>query len=137
MEKFNMGRMEPGVHLYCRRILIQQQVDELLPEYFRFIRGVVDSADLPLNISRETMQDSALIAKLRRVLTNRIIKFLDEEAKDDIERYNKFFDEFGGFIKEGVTSDFEQRDNLAKLLRFPPAKRKMRSGFPWISISNG
>ncbi len=123
-EKFNFGRMEPGVHLYCRNILIQHQVDELLPEYFRFIRGVVDSADLPLNISRETMQDSALVAKLRHVLTKRLIKFLSEEAENCKEKYDNFFKEFGIFIKEGVTADFENRESLAKLLRFASSATK-------------
>ncbi|MBZ0265933.1 molecular chaperone HtpG [bacterium] len=118
MEKFHFGRMEPGVHLYCRKVLIQQQAEKLLPEYLRFLRGVVDSSDLPLNISRETMQDSALVARLNRVITGRFLKFLDEQAHDDEEKYSTFFKEFGMFIKEGATSDFERRDELAKLLRF-------------------
>jgi molecular chaperone HtpG len=118
MEGFGFGRMEPGVSLYCKRVLIQSQVEEILPEYFRFIRGVVDSEDLPLNISRETMQDSALVAKLRRVLTKRLIKFLAEEAGSDAEKYAEFYKEFGHFIKEGVATDHENKDDLAKLLRY-------------------
>ncbi len=118
IEKLGFARTEPGVALYCRKILIQQQAEELLPDYFRFIRGVVDSDDLPLNISRETMQDSALVAKLKRVLTGRLIKFFDEQAKSDPEKYDGFFREFGAFIKEGVSSDFEHREKIAKLLRF-------------------
>jgi len=118
MESFGFSRLEPGVALYCKKVLIQQNVEELLPDYFRFVRGVVDSEDLPLNISRETMQDSALIAKLKRVLTGRIIKFLKEEAEFDAETYDKFFKTFGGFIKEGASSDFEHREELAKLLRY-------------------
>jgi len=98
--------------------MIQSQVEELLPEYFRFIRGVVDSEDLPLNISRETMQDSALVAKLRRVLTGRLIKFLAEEAKSDAEKYGEFFKTFGVFLKEGVATDADNRGELAKLLLY-------------------
>lgn len=122
LERFGLGRMEPGVHLYCKRVLIQQQVDNLLPDYFRFFRGVVDSEDLPLNISRETMQDSALVAKLRKVLTGRLIKFLAEKAKEDPEGYAKFFRLFGPFLKEGVYTDGEHREELAALLRFPSSK---------------
>ncbi len=118
MEGFGLGRMEPGVTLYCKRVMIQSQVEELLPEYFRFIRGVVDSEDLPLNISRETMQDSALVAKLRRVLTGRLIKFLAEEAKSDAEKYGEFFKTFGVFLKEGVATDADNRGELAKLLLY-------------------
>jgi molecular chaperone HtpG len=118
MESFGFARLEPGVALYCKKVLIQSNVEELLPEYFRFIRGVVDSEDLPLNISRETMQDSALIAKLKRVLTGRIIKFLKEEADFEPEKYDKFFKTFGMFIKEGASSDFDNRNELAKLLRY-------------------
>ena len=117
-EGFGLGRMEPGVALYCKRVMIQSQVEELLPEYFRFIRGVVDSEDLPLNISRETMQDSALVAKLRRVLTGRLIKFLAEEAKSDAEKYREFFSNFGVFLKEGVATDHDNRGELAKLLLY-------------------
>ncbi|MDP8207106.1 MAG: molecular chaperone HtpG [Candidatus Electryonea clarkiae] len=118
MESFGLGRMEPGVSLYCKKVMIDQKMTDLLPEYFRFIKGVVDSEDLPLNISRETMQDSALIAKLKRVLTKRLIKMFDEEASFDPEKYVDFFRKFGMFIKEGVYSDFENRNDLAKLLRF-------------------
>ena len=117
-EKFGFGRMEPGVSLYCRKILIQQKTKDLLPEYFRFIRGVVDSEDLPLNISRETMQDSALIAKLKRVLTKRLIKHLSEAAEEDPKKYREFFKKFGSFIKEGVYTDYDNKNDLAKLLRF-------------------
>ncbi len=118
MEAFGLGKTEANISLYCKKVLIQQRMEELLPEYFRFIKGVVDSEDLPLNISRETMQDSALIAKLKRVVTRRLIKMFDEEANFDGEKYAEFFKKFGMFIKEGVYSDFENRNDLAKLLRF-------------------
>ena len=118
MEGFGFGRMEPGVALYCRKVLIDSHPKNLLPDWLRFLRGVVDSADLPLNISRETMQDSALIQKLNQVITKRFLKTLEEKAKNEPEVYNDFWKSFGLFIKEGVTTDFIHRDQLLKLLRF-------------------
>ncbi len=109
---------ELHVDLYCKKVLIQAQAKGLFPDWMRFLHGVVDSEDLPLNISRETMQDSALVAKLREVLVKRFIKFLEEEAKSDAEKYALFFREHGHCLKEGVTSDYSHRDALAKLLRF-------------------
>jgi molecular chaperone HtpG len=82
MEKLGMPKTESEVHLYCKRILIQSKSKGLLPDWLRFLKGVVDSEDLPLNISRETMQDSALLQKLNKVLTGRFLKFLEEEAKE-------------------------------------------------------
>jgi TNF receptor-associated protein 1 len=118
MELVSMTREEHHVDLYCKKILIQSRAKGLFPEWMRFLRGVVDSEDLPLNISRETMQDSALLAKLREVLVKRWLKFLDEEAKSDSEKYDKFFRQHGHCLKEGVTTDWSHRDALAKLLRF-------------------
>jgi len=117
-ELFGFGQMEPGVSLYCKNVLIDDKPEGLLPEWLRFLRGVIDSADLPLNISRESMQDSTLVRKLNRVVTKRFLKFLDGEAKDDPAKYREFYDKFSRFLKEGVVVDFEHRDNLAKLLRF-------------------
>ena len=113
-----MPRGESQVHLYCRKILIDSEPKELLPEWMRFVKGVVDSEDLPLNISRESMQDSALMAKLKTVLSKRFIKMLTEKAKKDAEKYDEFFKTFGRFIKEGVASDHANKDALGKLLRF-------------------
>jgi len=117
-ELATMTREEPHVDLYCKKVLIQPKSKGLFPEWCRFLRGVVDSEDIPLNISRETMQDSALLAKIREVLVKRWLKFLDEEAKSDAEKYAKFFREHGHCLKEGVTTDWSHRDALAKLLRF-------------------
>lgn len=117
-ELFTLTRGEPEVHLYCRKILIQARAKALFPEWLRFLRGVVDSEDLPLNISRESMQDSALMRKLNEVLTKRVLKWLDEEAKADPEKYAKFFAQHGHCLKEGVATDWTHRDSLAKLLRF-------------------
>jgi len=112
------GRIEPGVALHCRKVLIDPEPKKLLPEWLRFIKGVVDSADLPLNISRESMQDSALLHKIGGVITKRFLKHLEGIAKKDAERYQKFWDEFGFFLKEGATSDFTYREQLCNLLRF-------------------
>ncbi|MTI80399.1 MAG: molecular chaperone HtpG [Firmicutes bacterium] len=121
-ERLGFGRTEPGVNLYCKKVLIQQQSEHILPEWLRFVKGVVDSEELPLNISRESMQDSALISKLRRVITKRFLKFLNEQAQKEPEKYKEFWDKFSMFIKEGAASDFTHRDQLVKLLRFESSK---------------
>jgi molecular chaperone HtpG len=118
VELLGTSRLEPEVSLYSKKVLIQSHAKGLLPEWLRFLRGVVDSEDIPLNISRETMQDSSLVQKLNKVITSRFIKFLEEQAAKDAAQYEKFFKEFGRFIKEGVIVDFTHRDALAKLLRY-------------------
>ena len=123
-EKYGMARQDPSVSLYSRKVLIQPKSPHLLPEYMRFLTGVVDCEDIPLNISRETMQDSALMAKLSAVLTKRLIKFLKDQAKKEPEKYFDFYKEFGSFLKEGVVSDHTNRDNLASLLRFESSTAK-------------
>ena len=117
-ETLGMGRMQPGVNLYCQKVLIDQHSENILPEWLRFLKGVVDSEDLPLNISRQALQDNALVIKLRKVLTKRFLKFLDEEARRDAEKYQQFWKTFGIFLKEGVTTDFEYQKEIARLLRF-------------------
>jgi molecular chaperone HtpG len=117
-ERFGMSRFEPAVALYCRKVLIDAAPKDLLPEWLRFLKGVVDSEDLPLNISRETMQDKALLDKLSKVITKRFLKFLDEEATQRPDSYTKFYSEFGLFLKEGAALDFAHKDQLVKLLRF-------------------
>lgn len=117
-EKFGFARLEQSVALYCRKVLIDAKPKNLLPEWLRFLKGVVDSEDLPLNISRETMQDKALIEKLNKVITKRFLKFLEEEAKNRVDAYNEFYSEFGIFLKEGAAMDFAHKDQLVKLLRF-------------------
>ena len=118
MEKMGMFRNENKVALHCRKVLIDAEPKSLFPEWLRFLRGVVDSSDIPLNVSRETMQDSELLRKLGQVLTKRFIKFLNEQAKKKEETYLEFWQEFGALIKEGVATDFTYKDDLAKLLRF-------------------
>lgn len=118
IENLGLGRSESEVNLYCRKILIQPKAEKLFPEWLRFLKGVVDSEDLPLNISRESMQDSSLLQKLNKVLTSRFLKYLDELSKKDPDQYNKIHQEYQRFLKEGVISDFAHRDALAKLLRY-------------------
>jgi molecular chaperone HtpG len=124
MEGFGFGRMEPGVSLYCRKILIEADPKNLLPDWLRFLRGVVDSSDLPLNISRESMQDSTLVQKLNKLLTKRYLKQLEEKANKEPEAYINFWNKFGIFLKEGVTSDSTHRDQLLKLLRYESSYTK-------------
>ncbi len=121
-EVFGFGKVEPGVNLYCQRILIDQHSKNILPEWLRFLKGVVDSEDLPLNISRQALQDNALVGKLRKVITKRFLKHLEEEAKNDAEKYGKFWSTFGIYLKEGVTTDYEYQKDLGKLLRFESSK---------------
>jgi molecular chaperone HtpG len=122
IERLGFGRMKSGVNLYCQKVLIEQHSENILPEWLRFLKGVVDSEDLPLNISRQALQDSALVAKLKQVITKRFLRFLEEQAKEDTEKYNEFFTDFGIYLKEGATMDYAYRDEIAKLLRFESSK---------------
>jgi molecular chaperone HtpG len=117
-EKMGFGKVDAGVALYCKKVLIDPEPRGLLPEWLRFVKGVVDSADLPLNISRETMQDSALVRKLNGVITKRIIKMFEKEASGDSDKYRAFYKKFERFLKEGIATDYANKDALAKLLRF-------------------
>lgn len=117
-ERMGMGKAEPAVALYSRKVLIDAAPKELLPDWMRFVKGVVDSADIPLNISRETMQDSALIRKLGSVISKRVLRMFEKEAEADPEKYRSFYRKFERFFKEGVANDYGNRDALSKLLRF-------------------
>lgn len=117
-ENMGMGRTESDVSLYCKKVLIQPHAKGLFPEWLRFLRGVVDSEDLPLNISRETMQDTALLQKISKALTTKFLKFLDETSEKDAALYEKFYSEYQRCIKEGVATDYANREALGKLLRF-------------------
>jgi TNF receptor-associated protein 1 len=118
LEQFGFGRTEPGVNLYCKKVIIQEKSPVVLPEWLRFLRGVMDSEELPLNISRETMQDSALVSKLNKVVTSRFLKFLDGQATSEPEKYKEFWEKFNFFIKEGAANDFTHRKELVKLLQY-------------------
>ena len=118
LETLGLGRIESEVNLYCRKVLIQTRAKGLFPDWLRFLKGAVDSEDLPLNISRETMQDTALLQKLNQVLTGRFLKFLDEQAQSDAATYETFYGQYQRFLKEGVVTDYAHQEALGKLLRF-------------------
>jgi len=106
------------MHLYSRKVMIKEGCSELLPHYLRFVKGVVDCEDLPLNISRENYQDSSLIQKLRNVLTRRTLKLIEDEMKRDRSSYDKWYQEFHQFFKEGVMADHENKEQLMRLMRY-------------------
>jgi molecular chaperone HtpG len=113
-----------GLDLYVKRVLIQHESTELLPTYLRFVKGVVDAADLPLNVSRETLQHHPLLAKIKSNLVNRVLKTLEEMKNDDYENYLKFYKEFGITLKEGVPQDWSNKERIADLLLFESTKTK-------------
>lgn len=118
---FDVSReMGSSVALYSRKVLIQTKATDILPKWLRFLRGVVDSEDIPLNLSRELLQESALIRKLRDVLQQRIIRFLLDQSKKEPEKYAKFFEDYSLFMREGIVTTSEQdvKEDIAKLLRF-------------------
>jgi molecular chaperone HtpG len=107
-----------GIRLYVRRVFIMDDAEQLMPAYLRFVRGVVDSADLPLNVSREILQQSKDVEAIRSGCVRRVLGLLDELVADKPEKYAEFWREFGVVLKEGVGEDFSNRDRIAKLLRF-------------------
>jgi molecular chaperone HtpG len=111
-------RKDDGLKLYSRNILIDDYNKDLLPEYLRFVQGVVDSEDLPLNVSRETVQSSGLMPKLKKVLTNQVIKELESLAKNNIEKYQTFWQEFGPYLKQGIAANPVDAETINPLLRF-------------------
>lgn len=117
MDLWNHDRQH-GLKLYVQRVFIMDQVQQFMPLYLRFVRGIVDTNALPLNISREILQDNPVIPKLRAALVKRTLDMLDKLAKDDQEKYAKFWTQFGNVLKEGPAEDFANRERVAKLLRF-------------------
>jgi len=111
-------RREDGLKLYSRNILIDEYNKDLLPEYLRFVQGVVDSEDLPLNVSRETIQSTALMARLKKVVTGQIMKELETLAKNNPEKYQTFWKEFGIYLKQGVATSLAEAESITPLLRF-------------------
>ena len=105
-----------GLRLYARRVMIMEQAEELLPRYLRFLRGVVDSADLPLNVSRQMLQENRHITQIRKWLTRKALDSFSKLQKDDAEKYLAFWKEFGRALKEGLTSEFAHKDKLVSLL---------------------
>jgi molecular chaperone HtpG len=111
-----------GLKLYSRKILIQENFKELLPKYLRFIEGVVDSEDLPLNVSRETVQSTPLLEKIKNVLVRRVAGELETLAEEKPDSYRTFWQEFGGFIKEGIATEPDSHGKFVDLLRFQSSK---------------
>ena len=119
MEKMGFGRVEHGLQLCAKRILVQHNCRELLPEYLRFLYGLVDSADLPLNVSREALQDNTVFRKIKKVLTKKVLSHLESVATEKPDDYLTFYRQFGITLREGLHGDFEHREEVAGLLRFP------------------
>ncbi|MBI4938319.1 MAG: molecular chaperone HtpG [Nitrosomonadales bacterium] len=109
--------MRHGIKLYVRRVFIMDDAEQLMPQYLRFVRGVVDSSDLPLNVSREILQESKDIEAIRSGCTKKVLGLLEDLAANDKEKYGKFWGEFGRALKEGIGEDFANKDKIAGLLR--------------------
>ena len=107
-----------GIKLYVRRVFIMDDAEKLMPSYLRFVRGVVDSADLPLNVSREILQESKDIDTIRAGCTKKVLGMLEDLAKNEAEKYAKFWSAFGNVLKEGIGEDMSNKDKIAGLLRF-------------------
>ena len=124
-------RKEDGLKLYTRKVLIQEYTTDLLPPHFRFLQGVVDAEDLPLNVSRESVQATALMARIKKILTKQVVKQLESLAKDEPETYAKFWQNYGLFIKEGIASDQADRESLYPLVRFHTTQHSEN----WVSLA--
>src|SRR5207248_8187925 len=114
---------KPRLKLYVRRVFITDEGTKLVPPYLRFVKGIVDSEDLPLNISREMLQSNPMVARIRQQLTRRILTELAKKAEEAAEEYASFWDNFGAVLKEGLYEDREQRDTLLPLARFRSTTR--------------
>lgn len=114
---FSLDRKH-GIKLYVKRVFIMDDCKELLPEYLRFVRGIVDSEDLPLNVSREMLQNNPVIDKIRKALVSKILGKLKEMAEKEPDNYKSFWNEFGPVIKEGLHTDYENKEKLLELIRF-------------------
>ncbi len=112
------------LHLYSSKIFIQDDCQELLPDYFSFIKGVIDTEDLPLNVSREVTQNSPIIHKIADIIKSRILGWLEKMADEDKEKYEKFYREFGSLFKTGANSDFMNKKRIIELLRYESSKTK-------------
>ena len=117
MDLYNRDKAA-GVKLYVKRVFIMDDAQALLPSYLRFVKGVVDSADLPLNVSRELLQESRAVKAIREGCTKRVLSMIEDLAANEPEKFATFYGEFGAVLKEGLGEDFANRDRLAKLLRF-------------------
>ncbi|MFA7610640.1 MAG: molecular chaperone HtpG [Sulfurimonas sp.] len=109
---------QTGIKLYINRVFITDDEKELMPTYMRFLRGVIDSKDLPLNVSREILQSNAVMAKIRNASVKKVLSELTKISKNDKEKYSKFFKEFGNVLKEGLYSDYGNREKILELMKF-------------------
>ncbi len=117
---FDLWERDPkhGVKLYVKKVFITDDADKLMPRYLRFIRGVIDSDSLPLNISRELLQENQLLEKIRSGAVKKLLGLFEDLAKNDPDKFKSFWKEFGQVLKEGVIDDYKNKDRIAKLLRF-------------------
>lgn len=115
-----------GVKLYVRRVFIMDEADKLMPRYLRFIKGVVDSDDLPLNVSRELLQHDKKIDSIRTANVKRVLTLLEKMAKNEPDKYKKFWNEFGNVLKEGTAEDFGNKEKIAELMRFASTRADSR-----------
>lgn len=122
------GDSDKGLHLYIQRVFVMDDCEALLPRWLRFLRGVVDSPDLPLNVSREILQQSAPLEKIKSNLTLKALNTLDEVRRTDADQYRKFFADLGMFLKEGACQDWEHREKIADLLLFESTKSDAGQG---------
>jgi molecular chaperone HtpG len=117
-----MPQVGRGVKLHIRRVFVLEDAGQLIPQYLRFIRGVIDSADLPLNVSRELLQGSRVVDSIRSNATKKVLRLIADTAEKEPEKYAAFWKEFGAVLKEGLAEDFGNKDEIAKLLRFTTTK---------------
>ena len=117
-----MPQVKRGLSLYVRNVFIGNDFDMLLPQYLRFVKGVVDSSDLPLNVSREMLQDDVIIGKIKNAVTSRILSTLGEMKEKKADAYREFWNVFGRILKEGVHTDYANADRIKKLLFYPSAR---------------
>jgi molecular chaperone HtpG len=122
IEQFGLFKIEPGVDLFSRKVLIQKSSKDIMPDYLRFVKGVIDSEDIPLNISRETIQNNIKINKIRKYLLKRLLAHLKTMKEKDREKYLKIWGNFHRNLKEGIASDFENKEKISPLLLFHSSK---------------
>jgi molecular chaperone HtpG len=122
LERLGFARLEHGLNLCARRVLVQGECRDLVPEYLRFLRGLVDSEDLPLNVSRETLQDNGVIRRIRSSLVKAVFDRLENIAQENPDQFRTFYGQFGATLKEGLVTDLPNQERIAKLLRFASSR---------------
>lgn len=123
-----------GLKLYVKRVFIMDDAEQFMPVYLRFVRGIIDSNDLPLNVSREILQDNRVTQSLRSACTKRVLQMLENLAAEDSEKYQQFWQEFGAVLKEGVAEDSSNRQTIARLLRFD--SNHLESGTQTVALAD-